>query len=255
MSLVLSGLGFSYGSQPILSNVGFSLQKGELMVVLGPNGAGKTTLFQCILGLRKPNTGVITVDGINARGFSARERARRIAYVPQLHGDAFGYSVFEMVLMGTSNALSPLMSPGRQEMDSAWAALRRLKMAHLAEKPFAHLSGGEKQLVLIARALAQQTGILLMDEPTASLDYGNQSRVLSIIRALAREGYAILLSTHNPQHALSYANRVLALFKGKVAAYGTPLEVMRPGLMAQLYQVKTRLVKTQGGLFILSDPA
>ncbi|NLG24646.1 MAG: ABC transporter ATP-binding protein [Clostridiales bacterium] len=251
MSVVATGLSFSYGERPALEGVGFAVRRGELVAVLGPNGAGKTTLFQCILGLRRRYAGAIAVDGRDARRMPAAERAARMAYVPQLHGDVFGYTAFEMVLMGTAHAVPPLSSPGRREIDAANAALRRLGVEGLAERRFASLSGGERQLVLIARALAQRADTLLMDEPTASLDYGNQSRVLSLVRELAGEGRTVLLSTHNPQHALTYAHRVLALSDGRMAAFGAPTQVITPSLIDRLYRVSARVVQADGCAFIV----
>lgn len=255
MSVVVNELSFSYGRRQALRAVSFSLLSGELTAVLGPNGAGKTTLFQCILGLRRQYAGTITVDGLDARALCARERAQRIAYVPQLHGEAFGYTALEMTLMGASHALPPLFSPGQRERDLAWAALRRLGIGCLAERRFSHLSGGERQLVLIARALAQRARTLLMDEPTASLDYGNQLRVLSLAREIARDGYSVLLSTHNPEHALSHADRALALCEGRVAAFGAPEEVVNPRLIEALYRVPTHMVRTEGRAFLVPDAA
>ena len=223
MSIVVEQLHFAYGRRSVLRGVSFSAEDGCLLAVLGPNGAGKTTLFRCILGLMSRYEGRILVDGTDARTLPARALAHRIAYIPQVHGQAFSYSVLEMVLIG---------------------------IAQLAQKPFSKLSGGEQQLVLIARALAQAAHTLVMDEPTASLDYGNQVRVLEHARALAREGYAVVFSTHNPQHALSYADGVLALLEGETAALGDPSEVMDAALLYRLYGVHTEFLKTGSGILI-----
>jgi iron complex transport system ATP-binding protein len=251
MSISVAGLSFSYGRRPILRDVSFSQNQGELTAVLGPNGAGKTTLFQLILGLRRCRTGEITIDGVSAGALSPRMRARKIAFVPQTSGEAPGYTAFEMALMGTTHALSPFSAPGQREKEAALAALQRLGIRALAGMRFSQLSGGERQLVLIARALAQQAGTLIMDEPAASLDYGNQANILAVLRALAREGYGVLLSTHNPQHALSCADRVLALSGGRVVAYGPPGKVMDANLILRLYGVRVRLVQTEAGPLIL----
>lgn len=244
MSIQVEQLQFAYHIKPVLKGVSFSAEAGELLAVLGPNGAGKTTLFRCILGILSGYRGSIAVDGANVRTLSARELARRVAYIPQVHGQAFSYSVLEMVLMGTAHGMSPLCAPKAAETETALAALETLGIAELAQKSFAHLSGGEQQLVLLARALAQQARTLVMDEPTASLDYGNQALVYARVRALVRDGYTVVLSTHNPQHALWYADRVLALLCGEVAAYGTPESVVDAGLLHQLYGVQVQLVRT-----------
>ena len=250
MSISIEQLQFAYRARPVLQGVSFSAENGCLLAVLGPNGAGKTTLFRCILGLLSRYRGRILVDGMDARALSARELARRVAYIPQVHGQAFSYSVLEMVLMGMTYGISPLAAPKEKEAAAARAALARLGIEHLARVPFSQLSGGEQQLVLIARALAQAARTLVMDEPTASLDYGNQARVLEHARTLAREGYAVVLSTHNPQHALTYADVALALLDGRVAAYGPPAEVLDAALLYRLYGVRVEFLKTESGMLI-----
>ncbi|MBE5784977.1 MAG: ABC transporter ATP-binding protein [Clostridiales bacterium] len=251
MSIEVSKLYFAYDAAPVLKDVSFHLGKGELLAVLGPNGAGKSTLFRCILGIESGYRGSVTLDGQDARSLSPRARAARIAYIPQVHAHAFPYSVEETVLMGTAHSVSPLALPGREQHASAMEAMEAVGIRHLAKKTVSRLSGGEQQLVLIARALAQRAATLMMDEPTSSLDYGNQARVLERVRALADRGYSIMLSTHNPQHALSYADRVLALHGGQAAACGTPRDVMTPALLERLYGVKTALIETETGLFIV----
>lgn len=249
MNLTVSNLGFAYGRRPILQNVGFSLGEGQLYALLGANGAGKTTLLRCILGLNEGYKGSITVDGCEVRSLTPRQLSHRIAYIPQIHYPAFQYSVLEMVLMGTTHRLSPVGAPGAREEAAALDALRMLGAESLAPRDYGRISGGEQQLVLIARALVQGTKLLLMDEPTASLDYGNQQRVLHAVRRLARDGYTILLSTHNPQHALSYADCVLALAGGTLAANGPAQEVLSPALLKTLYGVDVTF--SSDGTYIL----
>lgn len=251
MTLSVRDLTFAYRRAPVLSGVSFDAAQGELLAILGPNGVGKTTLFRCILGEQKRYSGTIAVDGENTRGLSTRERAHRIAYIPQTHAMTFRFSVLDTVLMGTTHTLSPLASPGEAQERIALDALNRLGIADLADRSFDTLSGGEQQLTYVARALAQQAKILLMDEPTSSLDYGNQLRVLSVVKGLAAEGYSILLSTHNPQHALWYADRVLALLDGRVAAFGPVHETLSPALLQELYGTQTDLYETPGGPVVL----
>ena len=251
MILSVENLSFSYTRRPVLQDVSFAAEKGELLSILGPNGVGKSTLFRCILGSLEGYSGRICVDGRDIRTLPHRERARRMAYIPQIHRPTFGYTVLDTVLMGTTQQLSPLQQPGREQVYMARSALERVGVSHLAERNFAHLSGGEQQLVLIARALAQQSDILIMDEPTSALDYGNQFRVLQQVRALSREGYTVLLSTHNPQHALTFAHRVLALQDGSVAALGPSGDVLTPDLLRRLYGVDTALADTPGGPVIV----
>lgn len=250
MSLEITRLGFSYCTRRVLTDVSFHVGRGELLAVMGPNGVGKTTLFRCILGLHRHYTGQIRIGGRDAADFSPRELAHEIAYIPQIHAPAFAFSVRDMVLMGTAHGLGSFSSPGKKEQEAAEAAMQRLGILHLAGRNYTHLSGGEQQLVLIARALTQNARILLMDEPTASLDYGNQLLVLSYARTLASEGYTVLLSTHNPQHALWYADRALALYEGGVAAFGSPQEVLEPGLIQKLYGIRTEFIDTTRGQLI-----
>ncbi len=251
MSLSVRDLTFAYKKSPVLSGVSFDAAPGELLAVLGPNGVGKTTLFRCVLGEQKRYSGTITVDGADVRGFSPRETAHRIAYIPQTHAMTFRFSVFDTVLTGTSHTLSPFASPGRAQEKIAAEALERLGIAALSDRSFDTLSGGEQQLVYVARALAQQAKILLMDEPTSSLDYGNQLNVLSVVKKLTKDGYTVLLSTHNPQHALWYADRVLALRDGRAAAFGPTDETLTPALLHMLYGTRAQLYETPGGPVIL----
>ena len=254
MSVQVENLSFSYCTHDVLKNLSFKAEAGELLAVLGPNGVGKTTLFRCILGLQRNYTGTIRIDGDETGLLSTRELAHRVAYISQLHGQAFAYSVTDMVLMGTSHTLSSVSMPGKKEMNTAAEALEVMGISHLAKKNFSHLSGGEQQLVLIARALAQQTKTLLMDEPTASLDYGNQSQVLETVRKLAHSGYAVILSTHNPQHALWYADKALALCDGRAAAFGGSREVIDAALIKRLYGVSVDTFDTSGGILIAPVP-
>lgn len=250
MSIEIRNLSFAYSLRDVLKDVSFRAEEGQLLAVLGPNGVGKTTLFRCILGLQQQYKGSICIDGIDAHSLSPRELAHKIAYIPQTHGIAFSYSVQDMVLMGTTHQVSTMGVPKQKELDSANGALDRLGISHLTYHNFSKLSGGEQQLVLIARALAQNTKTLLMDEPTASLDYGNQSLVLRQVRKLADDGYTILLSTHNPQHAIWYADRAVALFDGAIAAFGSPDDVVNAALIEKLYGVTVRMIDTAQGVLI-----
>ena len=247
MKLEICNLSFAYGKHEVLRDISFTLEKGEFLSVLGPNGVGKSTLFRCILGRLEGYSGQITSAGEDLKTMSRREAAKRMAYIPQIHTPTFSYTVLETVLMGTARQLSPFAQPGKAQVDTAMAALQRVGAAHLAQRDFSRLSGGEQQLVLLARALAQQAQILIMDEPTSALDYGNQLRVLKLVRELAKEGYAVLLSTHNPQHALTFATKTLALIGGRVAALGKPDEVLTPELVRCLYGVDVLFEETAAG--------
>ena len=255
MSLTVENMSFSYGKHPVLHELTFTAEAGELLAILGPNGVGKTTLFKCVMGQERKYSGRIAADGADLAALTPRERAHRVAAIPQAHPLSFRYSAFDMVLMGTSHGLSPFAVPGEKERAAARDAMARVNIEHLAERPFDHLSGGEQQLVFIARALAQQAKILLMDEPTASLDYGNRLHVLGVVRNLSRAGYTILLSTHDPQHALWYADRALALKEGRMLALGTPQKIVTADLLQQLYGRRIDLVETEQGPVLVPKEA
>jgi len=252
MILTVENLTFSYAERDmVLQNVSFSLSTGELTALLGGNGAGKTTLFRCILGSLTKYSGRVVLDGRDCRTIPQREMARHIAYIPQTHRPTFGYSVLDTVLMGTARQMGTLQQPGKKQEEIAFAAMERLRITHLARRNFAHLSGGEQQLVLIARAIAQQAELLILDEPTASLDYGHRLHLLEQVRSLSAEGYGILMSTHDPQHALTYADRLLALHGGTLAADGRPDEVLTPVLMERLYGVRVTQLTTEAGTILV----
>ncbi len=208
-----------------------------MLSVVGPNGVGKSTLFHCILGLLNGFKGQIKVDNNDIRNLSIKEMARLIAYIPQSHYPSFNFSVFDMVLMGTSNQVSSVATPGKKQTDLVEMALERMRIAQLRNRGYTQISGGERQLVLIARALVQQTRVLILDEPTANLDFGNQIRVLTQIQSLAREGYTIIQSTHNPEHTFMFSDCVTALHKGKVLANGAPSNIFTKELIQKLYDV------------------
>ncbi|MDR2616183.1 MAG: ABC transporter ATP-binding protein [Oscillospiraceae bacterium] len=247
MTIDVQNLSFSYGERRVLDGVSFSAQSGEMLCVLGPNGVGKSTLFNCVLGITRPEAGDITADGRSVRSLGARELARIMAFVPQSHAPTFNYSVFDMVLMGTTARVGGIASPGAGEISSAEEAMERVGISALRARGYMQISGGERQLTLIARALAQQASVIIMDEPTANLDYGNQLRVLMRVKELSREGLTIIQSTHNPDHAFLFASRVLCLLDGRVAALGDPREAVTEELIESLYGVRVRISADESG--------
>ena len=235
MSVAIQNLYFSYGRDPVLRGVSFRADYGEFWSVLGPNGAGKSTLFRCILGLLRPTSGNILIDDAPISSLSARQLARKIAYIPQSHNPVFNFPVLDMVLMGTTARLGSFESPRQKEIREAEDALKQLGIFHLRDRGYGNVSGGERQLVLIARAIAQKAKILIMDEPSASLDFGNRLHLMQTVRALARDGYAVIQSTHDPDQAYQYSDNILALHDGRVLAMGTPAEVVTEPIISVLY--------------------
>jgi iron complex transport system ATP-binding protein len=227
--------------------VSFSLGAGEVLCVLGPNGGGKTTLFRTLLGLLEPHAGDIHLGGSALSSLSRSEIARRIGYVPQGHSAYFAFTVREFVLMGRTAHLGAFSSPGPRDHAIALKTLESLGIAHLVDKPVTEISGGERQLALVARALAQEPKLLVLDEPTASLDFGNQVRVLQRIGSLAGAGIAILFSSHDPDHAFLCARRALLLAEGRVLETGTPREVIRPDTLERMYGVSVQVLPLPGG--------
>ena len=242
MSIEVQNLSFSYGDRPVLHDISFRVEKGEFLSILGPNGVGKSTLFRCVLGLLSGYTGQVLVDGADSRSFTVREAAKHIAYIPQSSHPIFNYSVFDIVLMGRTSGLSTFRSPKKQDAELCRWALEKVGIPHLSDRCFHRLSGGEQQLVLIARALVQKAPILMLDEPTASLDFGNQLLVLEQCRNLAREGYTVIQTTHNPEQSYQYSDRILTLQQGRVLAEGTPKEVLTEKTIRALYGVEVDVV-------------
>lgn len=241
MSIEVSNLSFSYGNMHILDNINFTIQDNQFLSVLGPNGVGKSTLFRCILGLLNGYEGQIKLNGIECKNLKIKEIAKLVAYIPQSHFPSFNFSVFDMVLMGTTVQISSFSSPGKRQIELANAALERLGIEHLTNRGYAQISGGERQLVLLARALVQEAKILILDEPTANLDFGNQILVLTQIKSLVKEGYTVIQSTHNPDQTFYYSDTIMAMKNGQVIAFGTPSEVFTEDLIRTLYGVNVKI--------------
>jgi iron complex transport system ATP-binding protein len=239
--LGVDGLAFGYGGVPVGRGVSFAVSGGEVLCLLGPNGSGKSTLFKTILQLLAPLAGRVAVDGEPIRAWSRRRLARVFGYVPQAQLGTFPFTVRDVVLMGRTAHLGLFATPGAADVRVADDALGLLGIAHLAARPYPAVSGGERQLTLIARALAQQPEILVMDEPTASLDFGNQVRVLAEIQALARRGITVILSTHDPDQAFLCAHRVALLHRGELMRVGPPAEVLTAPQLRDVYGVEVEI--------------
>jgi iron complex transport system ATP-binding protein len=240
-------LGFGYGAKVIGRDVDLEVRPREVLCLLGPNGSGKTTLFKTVLGLLPPQAGDVRIDGVALATLTRQEIARRVAYVPQAHAAHFPFTVVDMVVMGRTAHLGLFASPTEDDRRKARAALATLGIAELAEAEYTRISGGQRQLALIARSLAQEAPIIVMDEPTASLDFGNQVVVLSEVKRLAEQGLAVVLSTHDPDHAFSVGHRVALLDGGRLVAQGTPQEVLTPERLRAVYGVSVVVERLSQG--------
>ena len=246
MSITVNHLSFSYGKRPILRDMNLHVPDGELVCMLGPNGVGKSTLFRCILGLEDSYEGTITINGKDLRSLSIKERAREIAYIPQSHTSVYDYEVIDVVLMSTTASLQGLATPSAAQVAQAMRALERVDIEALAHRAYTEISGGEQQLVLVARALAQQARTIVMDEPTSALDFGNTVRVLLCIKSLAQSGYSIIQSTHQPEQAYLYSDRIVVVKDGRIACQGLPQEVMTKETIHSLYGVDVEVASLFG---------
>ncbi len=242
-------LSFAYHKQrPVLNGISLDITRGEVVNVLGPNGCGKSTLLKAMLGFLKLRPGMITLDDAPLETIHRIDLARKLAYVPQLHNGVFHYTALDMVLMGRTME-NPWRRFSAADYARAGAALERVRLGHLAERSYLELSGGERQLVLIARALAQNSAFLIMDEPVSGLDYGNQFHLLQVIHELSREGYSIILTTHHPEQAVFLGGRAILLHEGRVRADGPAREVITSEQVCALYNLPDGALRRAGIMF------
>ena len=240
----IKNLTFTYPGteKKILDNISLSLRKGEVLCILGPNGAGKTTLLNCMAGLLVPQAGEISLCGRNINEMSGKEIAAAAGYVPQLHTPAFDYTVADFVLMGSAPRVGMFAKPKESETIRAYDALARMGIAHLADRSYMEISGGERQQALIARAIVQEPEVILFDEPTAHLDYGNQHRVLKLINEMSEQGFSIVITTHNPDHALLLDDCVAIVEKNGRITSGKSREILTEENLCWIYGIDLKLM-------------
>lgn len=247
MNMELKGISFSYdGRRQIFKDIDLSIASGEIVCILGPNGIGKTTLLHCMARLHEPGSGTITLDGRDMAAMSHQEIARIVGYVPQLLQASFEYSVLEYVVTGQAPWLGIFEKPGPLAWEKAREALAIMEISHLAHQSYTRLSGGELQQVSIARAITQEARFILLDEPTAHLDYGNQLKVLRIVKDLARQGYGIVLTTHNPDHVLLLEAKTALFDREARFHFGPWQEILTDELLSSIYNVPLRLMNVEG---------
>ncbi len=229
--------------EPLVRNANLVLNSGEICCILGPNGVGKTTLFKTILNLIPPLSGQICIDGENIRRWTVKKRARYLAYVAQAHIPAFPYRVKEIALMGRMGQTSALGQPTREDYEAAEQALEEVGIRHLRDMVYTDISGGERQLLMIARALAQQPKLLIMDEPTANLDYGNMVLVMQCIRRLAARGLCVIFTSHMPDQAFMCEAKTALLMRNAPILFGEANQVITEKNLYEAYHTDIQILE------------
>ena len=232
---------YSGSDRKVLDDASLSLNKGDILCILGPNGAGKTTLLNCMAGLLKPEFGDIRLQGKSISDMSERDIAKTVAFVPQLHTPAFDYSCVDFVLMGRAPQIGVFSRPSKDEEDMCRKVLAEMGIEHLADKSYMEISGGERQQLLIARAIVQEPEVVLFDEPTAHLDYGNQHRVLEKIKKMSAEGYSVVITTHNPDHALLLGDKAAIVDRNGHIVQGNSSAILTEELLTEVYGIDLKI--------------
>ncbi|MCG2710621.1 MAG: ABC transporter ATP-binding protein [Thermodesulfovibrionales bacterium] len=253
MMLEVKGLQFRHhhGEDDILKGIAFGANMGQITTILGPNGSGKTTVFKCIAGLWKPQRGEILFGNKNISNLPCEKRAKMLAIVPQEHEPSFAYSVLDAVLMGRVSHVGVFSSPSKYDYLKAEEAIETVGIAHLKEKAYTKISGGERQLVLIARALAQEAPILLLDEPTSHLDFRNQLLVLGKVRGIAREKeLTVLMTLHDPNLAMLFSDKAVMINEGHIVSNGVPQSVITEDNLRKVYGINVSIINWNGARVI-----
>ncbi|QQK08594.1 ABC transporter ATP-binding protein [Miniphocaeibacter halophilus] len=241
--LEIKNLSFAYNEELVLENISFKVKEGTVLGLLGKNGAGKTTLFKIIFGMLNITKGEVLVDNIEINKLNPLERAKLIAYIPQSHYPTFNHRVLNVVEMGANTRANKFTGVSKEEKYNAYEKLKLLGISHLANRGYKEISGGERQLVLVARALMQDAKVLVMDEPTSNLDYGNQILILNKSKELASLGYTIIQSTHHPQFSYMFFDEVLVLHNKRILIKGNPKEVLTEGVLSKIYNINLHIEK------------
>lgn len=240
----VKNLSFKYTDKLILENINFNIKKGDIVAILGENGSGKSTLLKLILSFLKPLKGEVLIENKNVNSYDKKALAKKIAYVPQSSSLPFSYTVLEVVLMARISYQSIFSTYSAKDKEIAIESLKQLEIQNLKHRFFSDLSGGQKQLVLIARALAQKAQVLIMDEPSSSLDYSNELMLLNQIKKLAKSGFTVIQTTHNPNHAFFVSSKTLLLKDKKVFAFGNSEDILTSKSINSLYNVEVELYES-----------
>lgn len=256
MKLEIESLVFRYAPElpAVIDGLSLTYESPDALCILGHNGTGKSTLLQCVIGAFKPEAGTVRIDGRDVQSYHARDLARKIAYIPQTHVPSFDFPVIDVVTMGRTSLMGRFSTPGKDDRDHALEQLEYLGIAHLADKPYTEISGGERQLVMIASALAQEPEAMILDEPTAHLDFGNQYRFVQLVDQLRQRGMGVLMTTHFPDHALELAGTTAIVDKGRVAALGPAADVVTDSSLTSLYSIEVHVEHVRGRTVCIPGP-
>lgn len=243
MIFKIENLSGGYGKKEICKHISCNLNHGEILCILGQNGCGKSTFFKLILSIIKKSTGEIFFENKPITSLNEREKAKIIAYIPQQHNPLFDFSVLDVVLFGRTSYFKNFGSPLQYDIDFARESLKKLGILHLENENYTRLSGGQRQLVLIARAIAQDAKILILDEPTANLDYANAINVINIIKNLALQGYIIIMASHKIDEVFECGDKVVLMKNGEIFLQGKTKDVLTSKNLFEIYQTKMEVIE------------
>ena len=240
--LAIKNLSYSYITHhPVFTDVSFTVKKGQVCALFGPNGCGKTTLFKCCLRFLPTYQGTIHINDMDIATLSNHELSKQASYVPQEHKPSFPYLVKDVVLMGRSPHMTNLITLSKHDHLTTIDALRLVGIEHLADTPYNQLSGGQRQLVIIARAVAQQAHVMYLDEPTSALDFHNQLMVWQLLRTIASSGTTVIACTHDPNHVLWFCDDVVIMAHQHIIAQGPPSKVITNDTLDEIYPDQCRV--------------
>lgn len=255
MQLRIEGLEYGYTPErKVIDGLDLSYGTPEVLCILGSNGMGKSTLLQCIIGAFEPSAGTVRFDGAEVSTIKPRDLAQKVAYIPQTHTPSFAYKVIDIVTMGRTSRIGFFANPTQEDIALAHEQLAYLGIDHLAEKPYTDISGGERQLVMIAAALAQDPQLMILDEPTAHLDFGNQYRFIQLVEKLRDRGMGVLMTTHFPDHALALDTQTAILSGGRIVAEGRAHEVITSESMSDLYHIEAHVESIESRIICIPGP-
>lgn len=246
-TLEVDNVTFSYdGKRNIFEDISFTVGKGEVFCILGPNGTGKSTLLRCLCNLYKLNKGNIRIDGRDISRMGPASLAKKIGFIPQIHTPTFPYTVLEVVLMGRTPHLNMIATPSENDYRIAEQAIKTVNIEYIKDSPYTELSGGQMQMVLMARVLAQEPEILLLDEPTSHLDVGNQIHTIEMIKMLSSKGLSLVMTSHYPDHAFISSHKVGIMKDRKFIAMGMADDVVTEQNLREIYGVGIKIVQLDG---------